>query len=178
MFLSLQVRQSHLYPTLLVLHGILISSDFTSINSLFVHRGHDFWTHFDFLNGFLDPRMSLIFSPPFSSILILSEVNLFNSASLFCSSFARTPPGVGVTNRTLLYWILDFSVFHQLTRQANEAVRIHNRPEYESLNSKSEFNHPPVARVVVDRRKWVQLELIKCHLNLWIFFLVQNKLFS
>ena len=40
-----------------------------------------------------------------------------------------------------------------LTRQANEAVRIHNRPEYESLNSKSEFNHPPVARVVVDRRK-------------------------
>ena len=39
-----------------------------------------------------------------------------------------------------------------LTRQANEAVRIYSRPGPQSLNSKSEFNHPPLARVVVDRR--------------------------
>ena len=39
-----------------------------------------------------------------------------------------------------------------LTRQANEAVRIYRRPAPQSLNSKSEFNHPPLARVVVDRR--------------------------
>ena len=44
--------------------------------------------------------------------------------------------------------------FHDpLTRQANEAVRISTRPSHELLNSKSEFNHPPLARVVVDRRK-------------------------
>jgi hypothetical protein len=40
-----------------------------------------------------------------------------------------------------------------LTRQANEAVRIFSRPAKELLNSKSEFNHPPLARVVVDRKK-------------------------
>ena len=40
-----------------------------------------------------------------------------------------------------------------LTRQANEAVRIYSRPATESLNSKSEFNHPQHARVVVDRKK-------------------------
>ena len=40
-----------------------------------------------------------------------------------------------------------------LTRQANEAVRIFSRPDKELLNSKSEFNHPPLARVVVDRKK-------------------------
>ena len=39
-----------------------------------------------------------------------------------------------------------------LTRQSNEAVRISNRPRHELLNSKSEFNHPPLARVVVERR--------------------------
>ena len=38
-----------------------------------------------------------------------------------------------------------------LTRQANEAVRIASRPEHELLNSKSEFNQPPLARVVIDR---------------------------
>jgi hypothetical protein len=38
------------------------------------------------------------------------------------------------------------------TRQANEAVRIYSRPPSESLNSKSEFNHPPHARVVVERK--------------------------
>ena len=40
-----------------------------------------------------------------------------------------------------------------LTRQANEAVRIFSRPDHELLNSKSEFNHPPLARVVVERKK-------------------------
>ena len=40
-----------------------------------------------------------------------------------------------------------------LTRQANEAVRIYSRPALESLNSKSEFNHPPHARVVVERKE-------------------------
>jgi DNA-binding sugar fermentation-stimulating protein len=40
-----------------------------------------------------------------------------------------------------------------LTRQADEAVRIYSRPASESLNSKSEFNHPPHARVVVERKK-------------------------
>jgi hypothetical protein len=39
-----------------------------------------------------------------------------------------------------------------LTRQADEAVRIYSRPASESLNSKSEFNHPPHARVVVERK--------------------------
>ena len=39
-----------------------------------------------------------------------------------------------------------------LTRQANEAVRIYSRPGTESLNSKSEFNHPPIARVIVERK--------------------------
>ena len=44
--------------------------------------------------------------------------------------------------------------FHiQLTRQANKVVRISTRPSHELLNSKSEFNHPPLARVVVDRKK-------------------------
>ena len=40
-----------------------------------------------------------------------------------------------------------------LSRQANEAVRISTRPDRELLNSKSEFNHPPLSRVVVERRK-------------------------
>ena len=46
-----------------------------------------------------------------------------------------------------------------LTRQANEAVRINSRSKNpgELLNSKSEFNHPPLARVVVEKRKnWLQ----------------------
>ena len=41
-----------------------------------------------------------------------------------------------------------------LTRQANEAVRILSRPDHELLNSKSELNHPPLARVVVERKVW------------------------
>ena len=39
-----------------------------------------------------------------------------------------------------------------LTRQADEAVRIFSRPPAESMNSKSEFNHPPLARVVIVRK--------------------------
>ena len=39
-----------------------------------------------------------------------------------------------------------------LSRQANEAVRIYNRSSTELLNSKSEFNHPPLARVVVESK--------------------------
>ena len=40
-----------------------------------------------------------------------------------------------------------------LTRQANEAVRIYSRPGHEILNSKSEFNHPPLGRVVVEKNR-------------------------
>ena len=42
-----------------------------------------------------------------------------------------------------------------LTRQANEAVRIGHRSKNpgELLNSKSEFNHPPVSRIVIEKRK-------------------------
>ena len=40
-----------------------------------------------------------------------------------------------------------------LTRQANEAVRIYSRPTHETLNSKSEFNHAPLSRVVVEKKK-------------------------
>ena len=38
-----------------------------------------------------------------------------------------------------------------LTRQANEAVRINNRKSG-LLNSKSEFNHPPIARVILEKK--------------------------
>ena len=40
-----------------------------------------------------------------------------------------------------------------LTRQANESIRIYNRHGSEILNSKSEFNHPPTARVMVEAKK-------------------------
>ena len=40
-----------------------------------------------------------------------------------------------------------------LTRQANEAVRISSRKKNEILNSKNEFNHPPIARITVERNK-------------------------
>ena len=39
-----------------------------------------------------------------------------------------------------------------LMRQPNEAVRIYSRPSHETLNSKAEFNHPPLARVVVEKK--------------------------
>ena len=40
-----------------------------------------------------------------------------------------------------------------LTRQSNEAVRISQRRKDEILNSKSEFNHPPIARITVEGRR-------------------------
>ena len=40
-----------------------------------------------------------------------------------------------------------------LSRQANESVRIFNRDSSEILNSKSEFCHPPTARIVVEGKK-------------------------
>ena len=40
-----------------------------------------------------------------------------------------------------------------LSRQANEAVRISSRKKDELLNSKNEFNHPPIARISVERNK-------------------------
>ena len=40
-----------------------------------------------------------------------------------------------------------------LTRQANESVRIYKRQNSKSLNSKSEFNHPPTARVMIEKKK-------------------------
>ena len=40
-----------------------------------------------------------------------------------------------------------------LTRQSNEAVRIQNREKRQLLNSKSEFNHPPTSRIIVERNK-------------------------
>ena len=40
-----------------------------------------------------------------------------------------------------------------LSRQANEAVRISERKKNELLNSKNEFNHPPIARITVERSK-------------------------
>ena len=39
-----------------------------------------------------------------------------------------------------------------LTRQCNEAVRIQKRPNKTLLNSKSEMNHPPLARVTVEKK--------------------------
>ena len=37
-----------------------------------------------------------------------------------------------------------------LSRQANEAVRISKRKKNELLNSKNEFNHPPITRITVE----------------------------
>ena len=42
-----------------------------------------------------------------------------------------------------------------LTKQANEAVRINSRKSTEILNSKCEFNHPPLVRVVVEKKKTI-----------------------
>ena len=38
-----------------------------------------------------------------------------------------------------------------LSRQADEAVRITARKNYEMMNSKSQFNHPPIARIVLEK---------------------------
>ena len=47
--------------------------------------------------------------------------------------------------------------FHDpLTRQADEAVRISKRTKAEILNSKNEFNHPPIARITVERKKFFE----------------------
>ena len=68
-----------------------------------------------------------------------------------------------------------------LTRQANESVRIYGRKGSEILNSKSEFNHPPTARVVVEKKqkyenKAKQAQVCNTHvINNWSnypFFLV------
>ena len=40
-----------------------------------------------------------------------------------------------------------------LSRQAEEAVRIQSRKPSELMNSKSEFNHPPIARIMVEKRR-------------------------
>ena len=40
-----------------------------------------------------------------------------------------------------------------LSRQAHEAVRIDRLEASELLNSKNEFNHPPLARITVERNK-------------------------
>ena len=46
-----------------------------------------------------------------------------------------------------------------LTRQADEAVRIFSRKNHELLNSKSEFNHPSIARIVVEKKKKFQKQI-------------------
>ena len=40
-----------------------------------------------------------------------------------------------------------------LTRQSNEAVRIQRRQNKTLLNSKSEMNHPPLARITVEKKQ-------------------------
>ena len=40
-----------------------------------------------------------------------------------------------------------------LTRQSNEAVRINRRQNDTLLNSKGEMNHPPVARITVEKKQ-------------------------
>ena len=48
-----------------------------------------------------------------------------------------------------------------LTRQANEGVRINNRNKNELLNSKTEFNHPPIPRITVERKPFSRKNLTK-----------------
>ena len=52
-----------------------------------------------------------------------------------------------------------------LSRQANEAVRINSRSNSELLNSKCEFNHPPVARIIVERKSELKKQNLKPTLN-------------
>ena len=42
-----------------------------------------------------------------------------------------------------------------LTRQSNEAVRINRRENKSLLNSKGEMNHPPLARITVEKSRAV-----------------------
>ena len=47
-----------------------------------------------------------------------------------------------------------------LSRQADEAVRISSRKNFELMNSKTEFNHPPIARVVIEKKtNWRRAKL-------------------
>ena len=48
-----------------------------------------------------------------------------------------------------------------LTRQSNEAVRISERRKNELLNSKSEFNQPPIARITIEGRKTKKYQIRK-----------------
>ena len=48
-----------------------------------------------------------------------------------------------------------------LSRQANEAVRISSRATNELLNSKNEFNHPPIARTTLERKNKFQYKKVK-----------------
>ena len=41
-----------------------------------------------------------------------------------------------------------------LSRQAEEAVRIQARKPSESMNSKRQFNHPSIDRIVVEKRDY------------------------
>ena len=40
-----------------------------------------------------------------------------------------------------------------LSRQAEESVRIQARTNSELMNSKSQFNHQPIARIIVEKKK-------------------------
>ena len=51
-----------------------------------------------------------------------------------------------------------------LSRQAEEAVRIQARKPSESMNSKSQFNHPPIARIVVEPRP-ASRNMLRCLTN-------------
>ena len=60
--------------------------------------------------------------------------------------------------------------FHKssLERQISEAVLIQkHRRSGNILNSKSEYNHPPVARIVIEKRKFdaPKISKIGCHLT-------------
>ena len=48
-----------------------------------------------------------------------------------------------------------------LTRQANEAIRIKNCEKSEILNSKSQFNHPPISRIVDEKSKKTKANSLK-----------------
>ena len=82
-------------PTLFALHAIFI------LSPLLLHRGHIFYAHFSFPNGSFFASKLSIFLPPFSTILILSSLNLFNSSTLSFNCLASIPPGVGGTKRVI-----------------------------------------------------------------------------
>ena len=52
-----------------------------------------------------------------------------------------------------------------LSRQADEAVRIKSRKNSELMNSKSEFNHPPIARIVVEKKPKYNYKSMKGQLS-------------